>query len=110
MAGQPPATPDGRYFVVRGRLWRLANPELDPERKSALVKELMAARRAVKAAKSSRDEAAEAKAHRTVDRVKQELGERGAVWWNDSAPDYNRRMAKNTPYAAWFAELRLDKV
>ena len=22
-------TPDGRYFVVRGRLWRMANPQLD---------------------------------------------------------------------------------
>jgi hypothetical protein len=24
-----PVTPDGRYFVVRGRLWRMANPGLD---------------------------------------------------------------------------------
>jgi len=21
-----PVTPDGRYFVVRGRLWRMSNP------------------------------------------------------------------------------------
>jgi hypothetical protein len=29
MAGlKHPVTPDGRYFVVRGRLWRLANPGL----------------------------------------------------------------------------------
>lgn len=28
-----PVTPDGRYFVVRGRLWRCTNPGLpDPER------------------------------------------------------------------------------
>lgn len=27
------------------------------------------------------------------------LGERGPVWWSDGAPDYNRRMLKNTPYA-----------
>src|SRR6185437_6137978 len=26
-----PVTPDGRYFVVRGRLWRLANPDLSSE-------------------------------------------------------------------------------
>jgi hypothetical protein len=25
-----PTTPDGRYFVVRGRLWRKANPHLLP--------------------------------------------------------------------------------
>jgi hypothetical protein len=24
-----PVTPDGRYFVVRGKLWRMANPGLD---------------------------------------------------------------------------------
>jgi len=24
------------------------------------------------------------------------------VWWTDGAPDYNRRLARNTPYAAWF--------
>jgi hypothetical protein len=34
-----PVTPDGRYFVVRGRLWRMANPDL--------VGRLMAAWRAV---------------------------------------------------------------
>jgi hypothetical protein len=24
-----PVTPDGRYIVVRGRLWRMANPDLN---------------------------------------------------------------------------------
>jgi len=43
-------TPDGRYFVVRGRLWRRANPDLSPEKREALVRELMNARRTVKAA------------------------------------------------------------
>ena len=33
------------------------------------------------------------------------LGERGPVWWGDGAPDYNRHLAKNTPYAEWFAGL-----
>jgi hypothetical protein len=33
------------------------------------------------------------------------LGERGPVWWTDGAPDFNRRMARNTPYADWFAAL-----
>jgi hypothetical protein len=61
-----PVTPDGRYFVVRGRLWRLSNPALDPG-------------------------------------IKRALGERGPVWWTDGAPDWNRRLAKNTPYADWWA-------
>jgi hypothetical protein len=41
-------TPDRRYFVVRGRLWRLSNPRLDPEIHAGLVRELMAARRVVR--------------------------------------------------------------
>jgi hypothetical protein len=31
------------------------------------------------------------------------LGERGAVWWKDGTPDLNRQLAKNTPYAPWYA-------
>ncbi len=27
----PPITPDGRYIVVRGRLWRKSNPHLAEE-------------------------------------------------------------------------------
>ena len=27
-----PVTPDGRYFMVRGRLWRMSDPALDPAR------------------------------------------------------------------------------
>jgi hypothetical protein len=54
MAGpQHPVTPDLRYFVVRGWLWRMAVPNLDPERKLELLRDLMRARRAVKEAKSS---------------------------------------------------------
>jgi hypothetical protein len=29
-----PVTPDDRYFVVRGRLWRMANPELPEEERT----------------------------------------------------------------------------
>ncbi|WP_167772342.1 hypothetical protein [Bradyrhizobium frederickii] len=29
-----PATLDGRYFVVRGRLWRMADPRLNEQKKS----------------------------------------------------------------------------
>ena len=40
-----------------------------------------------------------------VDAAKRALGERGQPWWDDGAPDWNRRLAKNTPYADWFAEI-----
>ena len=105
-AREHPTTPDGRYFVVRGRLWRCSNPGLDEHERSTLVAELMSARRAVRAARDSLDADAEQSAHQRVDAAKQALGERGPVWWDDGAPDYNRHMAHNTPYAAWFANLR----
>lgn len=100
-----PLTPDGRYFVVRGRLWRMSNPALDEAERARLVNELMGARRAVGAAKKASDAAALAQARAQVDRAKRALGERGPVWWDDGAPDFNRRMAMNTPYADWFGRL-----
>ena len=30
-----PVTPDGRYFIVRERLWRASNPALEPARREA---------------------------------------------------------------------------
>jgi hypothetical protein len=98
-------TPDLRYIVVRGRLWRRANPALAEDERQRLVAQLMAARRAVAAAKRAGDADAEAQAHAAVDAAKVALGERGPVWWDDGAPDLNRRMARNTVYAAWFAGL-----
>ncbi|MBJ6125689.1 hypothetical protein [Microvirga splendida] len=98
-----PHTPDGRYFVVRGRLWRLSNPALDPVERERLVKELMAARRAVRNAKD--DPEALRKTRARIDAVKRALGERGPGWWNDGAPDYNRRMVGDTPYAEWYRSL-----
>ena len=106
-----PTTPDGRYFVVRGRLWRKANPALAPERREALVRQLMDARRALRGDATDADadaEAERAEARRRVDEAKRALGERGPVWWDDGAPDYNRRMARNTPYADWFASVQID--
>ncbi len=95
-------TPDGRYFVVRGRLWRLSNPALPPPEREALIARLMTARRSLrKDAPADGREAARAE----VDAVKRALGERGAVWWTDGEPDFNRKLVKNTPYAAWFEAL-----
>lgn len=101
----PPITPDGRYVVVRGRLWRAANPNLAPARREALICELMDARRAVGRAKRSGNPIAQDAAHAAVNAAKIMLGERGVPWWDDGTPDLNRRMAKNTSYADWFDAL-----
>ena len=87
---------------MRGRLWRLSDPALPPERRAALTRELMAARRDVGAALRSGDAAALARARAAVDRAKRALGERGPPGWTDCAPDWNRRMARDTPYAGWY--------
>jgi len=81
----------------------MADPGIEEDARAALVSRLMAARRAVRNAKASQDRRAEAAAHRAVDDAKKALGERGPVWWKDGSPDLNRHMAKNTPYAAWYA-------
>jgi hypothetical protein len=104
-----PVTPDGRYFVVRGRLWRMANPDLGETGREELVRRLMTARRAVRDAKQDADLKAEVAAHKAVDDVKRALGERGPVWWKDCSPDLNRHMAKSTLYAAWYAMIRRDR-
>jgi hypothetical protein len=44
-------------------------------------------------------------ARKRVDEAKIALGERGSVWWDDGAPDFNRHLAKNTPYAGWLSGL-----
>lgn len=97
-----PTTPDGRYLVVRGRLWRKANPELPADLRQSLVDALMDARRALARPLSPPERRA---ARDEVERAKQALGERGPVWWTDGAPDFNRRMVKNTPYRDWYASL-----
>lgn len=100
-----PVTPDGRYFVVRGRLWRMSDPALPAEERARLVKLLMTARQAMGAARRADDRAAGAQAKANVDAAKRALGERGPMWWTDGAPDWNRHLAKNTPYADWLAGL-----
>jgi hypothetical protein len=100
-----PVTPDGRYFVVEGRLWRTSNPGLAPEERQALVDKLMKARRQVGVAKKAGDLDAQRSARAAVDEAKHALGERGPVWWTDGAPDFNRRLVANTPYADWHAAL-----
>ena len=101
----PLTTPDGRYLIVRDRLWRTANPALSPEARSALVQQLMQARRAVKTALHACDTDGLRAARAAVQTAKVALGERGPVWWPDAAPDYTRHLVRNSPYAAWFSAL-----
>ncbi|WNG51034.1 hypothetical protein F0U60_48085 [Archangium minus] len=103
---EPLTTPDGRYLVVEGRLWRHSNPALGPSQRALLVEALMHARRDVGRALRSGDLEAERKARARVHRAKVALGERGAPWWTDGAPDFNRHLVENTPYAEWFAGRR----
>jgi hypothetical protein len=105
-----PVTPDRRYFVVRGRLWRCSDPALADDARQRLTRELMQARAAVGRALRTNDAEAERDARARVHAAKCALGERGAPWWDDGAPDYdapdyNRRLVRNTPYAAWHASL-----
>jgi hypothetical protein len=94
-----PTTLDGRYFVVRGRLWRCSNPSLLPEVRETLVRQLMEARRALRGRGLPEQRAA---AREAVDQAKIALGERGPVWWTDGAADFNRKLVTNTPYADWY--------
>ena len=98
-------TPDGRYLIVRGRLWRQSNPALADDERVALVNELMAARRAVGIGLRKGDEEGVRQARLLVQAAKVALGERGPVWWNDGAPDENRRPVANSSYAEWYANL-----
>ena len=103
-----PTTPDGRYLVVRGRLWRTSDPNLDPDERARLTTELMAARRAKAAALRAHDDDAREAARARVDAAKVALGERGPVWWSDGAPDLTRHLARTGPYAVWYASLPPD--
>ena len=66
----------------------------------------MDARRAVGAAKRAQDPLAEKAARAAVHQAKLALGERGPVWWDDGAPDENRKMVRNSSYADWWAAAR----
>jgi len=100
-----PETPDGRYFVVEGRLWRCSDPSLPAETRDRLTRRLMRARRAVLEGLRAKDQAMVREARRRVGQLKVALGERGAPWWTDGAPDYNKKLVGKTPYAEWYAQV-----
>jgi hypothetical protein len=86
-------TPDGRYLIVRGRLWRTANPGLSAQERERLVHELMDARRAVKVAKAAGSSDDLSKARRAV-----RLG-------SASGGRFGGRTAPKTSIATWSATL-----
>jgi hypothetical protein len=65
----------------------------------------MDARRRVNSASRAKDPERLAVARKAVNAAKIALGERGPVWWTDGAKDFNRYLARNTPYADWFARV-----
>ena len=87
---EPERSEDGRWIVVDGRRWRATDPEIPDALRAELVAELMAARRAVGAARRAGEDEAEARAR--VQDAKVALGERGSPWWEtkDRTPDHAR--------------------
>ena len=99
-----PRTPDGRYFVAKGRLWRTTNPNLPDAERDRLTKDLMRARADVARHKS--DPAKLKDARRRVHAAKVALGERGPAWWDDDGTEDVLRFAPwNTRYRSWWEEL-----
>ena len=89
-----PSAEAGRHVVVDGRRWRATDPAIPVPLRTELVGELMAARRAVRAA--SGDEAAVAAARRRVHDAKLALGERGAPWWEPAPTEAHRERVAAT--------------
>ncbi|XAW96408.1 hypothetical protein ABDX87_28220 [Pseudomonas abietaniphila] len=74
-------------------MWRYSNPALDEDKRQRLVNELM--------------EPGEIKTARAaVQAANEALREREPVWWDYGAPDLNRDMVDNTPYAGWYQRLQ----
>ncbi|MEV5904463.1 hypothetical protein [Streptomyces sp. NPDC052127] len=86
---RPEHTADGRFIVVGGRRWRATDPLIPEEDAARLRSHLMAARRAVGAARRTQDAEAERAARARVQLAKVALGERGTPWWEQS--DEERR-------------------
>jgi hypothetical protein len=85
--GEPETTDDGHYVVIDGRRWRATDPAIPEDRRSELVRILMAWRREVRRTKGTPQESA---ARAGVHAAKVALGERGTPpWWEET--DEQRR-------------------
>jgi len=86
---RPEATDDGRYLVIDGRRWRASDPSIPEERRTELVRILMAWRREVRRSKGTPQESA---ARAGVQAAKVALGERGSPpWWEQTAEQRRTR-------------------
>lgn len=103
MARKPhPTTPDGRYFVSKGKLWRKTDPHLTDTERRAAIKAMMQARRDIAGAQTDADEL---DARARINAAKTRLGEAGPVWWDDGAPDESGLAPANSSYTNWWAGL-----
>jgi hypothetical protein len=85
----PEATDDGRYFIIDGCRWRATDPSIPEDRRTELVRILMAWRREVKRTKGTPQELA---ARAGVQAAKVALGERGTPpWWEQTAEQRRTR-------------------
>ena len=101
-----PETPDGRFFVARGRLRRKTGPSLSDVERRAAIKALMRARIALRAAQ---DDGARREAKSAVVAAKTQLGESGPVWWADGAPDEHGLTPPESRYSGWWDALSEDE-
>lgn len=92
-------SPDGRWVIVDGRRWRASDPAIPAPLRQELVDALMAARRAVGAARRADDPEAEARAREGVQAAKVALGERGEPWWEEPSPAGRRERLAATVVA-----------
>ena len=78
----PLHTPDGRYIVVRGRLWRAANPSLSADVRATLVDMLEAQGHTVVQAPGGREGLGLMETGPPVDLVLTDLGMPGMTGWD----------------------------
>jgi hypothetical protein len=97
-----PETPDGRYFVARGRLWRKGDPSLSDSTRRAAIKALMQARHAEGQAINDAERRA---ARDAITAAKCRLGEAGSVWWDDGSPDESGLHPADSRYRDWWHAL-----
>lgn len=81
--------PDGHYVVIEGRRWRATDPSIPEDRRTELVRILMAWRREVRRTKGTPQESA---ARAGVHAAKVALGERGTPpWWEQTDEQRRKR-------------------
>ena len=86
---RPPTTDDGHFVIIEGRRWRATDPALPDDVAATLRRALMAARRDVGKALRSGQDPAPARAR--VQAAKVALGERGALWWEQTLEQRRER-------------------